>query len=320
MASVRWGIIGCGDVTEVKSGPAFQKAEGSELVAVMRRTASLAEDYARRHGVAQWHDDVDAILLADDIDAVYIATHPDTHRDYAVRAAAAGKAVYVEKPMAMSEAECREMQEVCDRSGVPLWVAYYRRALPRFEKIRQIVHDGTIGDVRAVESRRFQKVRTEAWQNTPGLSGGGYFFDAACHTLDYLGYLFGPMSDVHGLATSHGAKGPLEDTVAASYRFESGVIGSGTWCFDSDVEEDVTTVIGSAGTVSFSVSTADPIRVTRGRTTEEFVVDDPPHVHQPLVQSIIDEINGRGHCPSTGRTALVTARAMDRILADVTTL
>lgn len=146
----------------------------------MRRTASLAEDYARRHGVARWHDDADAILLADDIDAVYIATHPNTHLEYAVRAAGAGKAVYVEKPMAMSEAECREMQAACDRVGVPLWVAYYRRALRRFEKIRQIVHDGTIGDIRAVESRRLQKVRTEAWQNTPGLSGGGYFFDAAC--------------------------------------------------------------------------------------------------------------------------------------------
>jgi predicted dehydrogenase len=317
MRPVRWGIIGCGDVTEVKSGPALQKADGSELVAVMRRTASLAEDYARRHGVPRWHDDADAILHADDIDIVYIATHPDTHREYAVRAAEAGKAVYVEKPMAVSEAECREMQDACDRAGVPLWVAYYRRALPRFERIRRIVQGGGIGEVRAVESRRFQSVRADAWQNTPGASGGGYFFDAACHTLDYLDHLFGPMSDVRGVATSHGAKGPLEDTVAASYRFESGVIGSGTWCFDSEVEEDVTTVVGAAGTVSFAMAGVGPIRITRGREVEEIVVEDPPHVHQPLVQTVVDEFNGRGSCPSTGATALRTARVLDTILADV---
>lgn len=314
---VRWGIIGCGDVTEVKSGPALQKANGSELVAVMRRTGSLAEDYARRHGVERWHDDADAILQADDIDAVYIATHPQSHRDYAVRAAEAGKAVYVEKPMARTVAECREMQEACDRAGVPLWVAYYRRALPRFLRIRTLIDEGAIGEVRAVESRRFQRVRAEAWQNTPGLSGGGYFFDAACHTLDFLHFLFGRMEDVRGFASSHGRIGPLEDTVSASYRFANGVVGSGTWCFDSAADEDVTTVIGSEGTVSFSVSAFDAIRITRRGATHETWVDDPPHVHQPLVQTIVDELAGRGSCPSTGRTAIDTAQAVETILADV---
>jgi len=317
MANVRWGLIGCGDVTEVKSGPALQRATGSELVAVMRRTPGLAEDYARRHGVARWYEDADDILRADDIDAVYIATHPDTHLDYTARAAEAGKAVLVEKPVARSAEECRLMQAACDRAGVPLWVAYYRRALPRFLKVKELVEDGTVGEVRAVTSRRFQRVRPDAWQNTAGHSGGGYFFDAACHTLDFLQFLFGPMQDVHGLASSHGGIGPLEDTVAASYRFADGVVGSGTWCFDSAADEDVTTIIGSAGVVSFSVSAHDAIRVVRGRQEREFWIEDPPHVHQPLVQTIVDELAGRGSCPSTGRTALATAEAMDRILADV---
>jgi len=317
MTVMRWGIIGCGDVTEVKSGPALQKAEGSELVAVMRRTASLAEDYARRHGVPRWHDDAEAILQADDIDAVYIATHPNTHRDYAVRAAAAGKAVYVEKPMAMNVAECAEMQAACDKAGVPLWTAYYRRALPRFEKIRELIADGVVGRVRAVSSQRYQRVRDDAWQNKPGLSSGGYFFDAACHTLDYLDSLFGPMSDVAGLATNHDRAKAHEDTVAASYRFASGVIGSGTWCFDADTDVDVTTVIGSGGTIEFSVSAPDPIRVTRGRETELLRIDDPPHVHQPLVQTIVDEVRGVGRCPSTGESAMRTARVMETILSEI---
>lgn len=304
-------------MTEVKSGPALQQAEGSELVAVMRRSADRAEHYARRHGVPRWTDDADAILHADDIDAVYIATYPDTHLDYAARAAAAGKAVLVEKPMARTAEECRLMQEACDRAGVPLWVAYYRRTLPRFLKVKALIEDGTVGQVRAVTSRRFQRVRDGAWQNEPGHSGGGYFFDAACHTIDFLQFLFGPMRDVHGLASSHGGISPLEDTVAASYRFDDGVIGSGTWCFDSAADEDVTTIIGSAGIVSFSVSSHDAIHVVRGRQEREFWIEDPPHVHQPLIQTIVDEIAGRGTCPSTGRTALGTAEAIETILSDV---
>ncbi|WP_022886787.1 Gfo/Idh/MocA family protein [Glaciibacter superstes] len=317
MAHVRWGIIGCGDVTEVKSGPAFQRASGSELVAVMRRTPSLAEDYAKRHGVPRWYDDADGILQSDDIDAVYIATHPNTHREYALRAAAAGKSVYVEKPMAMSEDECRQMQSACDAAGVALWVAYYRRALPRFERIRTLIADGAIGQVRAVNSLRYQTVSSRAWQNQAGLSAGGYFFDAACHTLDYLDSLFGQMTDIAGLATNHSPARAHEDTVAASYRFESGVIGSGTWCFDSDVDVDTTTVVGSEGTISFSISAPEPIHIVRGRRVEQISVDDPPHVHQPLVQTIVDEVNGVGSCPSTGTTAMRTARVMDQILADV---
>jgi predicted dehydrogenase len=317
MANVRWGIIGCGDVTEVKSGPAFQRADGSELVAVMRRTGSLAEDYAKRHGVPRWYDDAEGVLQSDDIDAVYIATHPNSHREYTLRAAAVGKAVYVEKPMAMDEAECREMLAACNKASVPLWVAYYRRALPRFEKIRALIADGAIGEVRAVNSVRFQKVRQGAWQNQAGLSAGGYFFDAACHTLDYLDFLLGPIVEANGFATNHSSERAHEDTVAASYRFESGVTGSGTWCFDADVDVDATTVVGSAGTITFSVSQPDPIRITRGAVSEEIMVDDPPHVHQPLVQTIVDEIHGKGTCPSTGTTAIRTARVMDQLLAEV---
>lgn len=315
--NVRWGIIGCGDVTEVKSGPALQLARGSELVAVMRRTPHLAEDYARRHGVARWHTDAEEILQADDIDAVYIATHPGSHLEYTLRAAAAGKAVLVEKPMAMDARECTQMQAACAQAGTALWVAYYRRALPRFLRVKEMIETGAVGEVRAVESRRFQRVRKEAWQNTPGLSGGGYFFDAACHAIDLLLFLFGRMDDIRGYSTSHGGIGPLEDTVSASYRFANGITGSGTWCFDADADEDVTTVIGSRGTLSFSVSAFDAIRLVQGEREIETWVDDPPHVHQPLVQTIIDELTGHGRCASTGATGLATAKVMDAILADL---
>jgi 1,5-anhydro-D-fructose reductase (1,5-anhydro-D-mannitol-forming) len=106
---IRWGMIGCGDVTEVKSGPGFQKAAGSALMAVMRRNGGLAADYARRHGVPRCYDRADALLADDEVDAVYIATPPDTHADYALLAAAASKPAYVEKPMARHTPECDRM-------------------------------------------------------------------------------------------------------------------------------------------------------------------------------------------------------------------
>jgi predicted dehydrogenase len=312
---MRWGIIGVGDVTEVKSGPAFQRATGSELVAVMRRTASLAQHYAHRHHVPRWHTDAEAILSADDIDAVYIATYPNTHAEYTRRAAAAGKAVLVEKPMAVTVEECRSMTDACERAGVPLWVAYYRRALPRFERVREMIADGAIGEVRAVNSIRFQSRRPGSWQTSVGLSGGGWFFDAACHTLDWLDHLFGPLRDVRGQAIAHGVR--LEDTVVASYRFDGDIVGSGTWCFDAGAESDRTTIVGTEGTVTVSISAAEPIELRRGNAVEHLAIPDPPHVHEPLLRTIVDERNGVGRCPSTGRSAMRTAEVTAGLLADL---
>lgn len=314
---MRWGIIGVGDVTEVKSGPAFRQTPGVDLVAVMRRNAELARDYARRHDVPRWHADADEILCADDIDAVYVATHPNSHADYTRRAAAAGKAVLVEKPMALNAAECNSMTAACEAAAVPLWVAYYRRALARFEHVRQLIADGAIGDVRAVNSVRLQIARPQAWQNTPGLSGGGWFFDAACHTLDWLDHLFGPLRDVNGEAVSH--SGGLEDTVVMTYTVARDIIGSGTWCFDAGSDYDRTTIIGTRGTVSVSISAPDPIELVRGATHEQIPLADPPHVHEPLLRTIRDEWIGEGVCSSTGVSATRTAVVMDKLLAHLRT-
>jgi predicted dehydrogenase len=311
---MRWGIIGCGDVTEVKSGPAFLRVPGCELVAVMRRTATLAKDYAHRHSVPRWSCDAEDLLRAPDIDAIYIATHPNTHAEYACRAAAAGKAVYVEKPMAADVTECRTMISACESAGVPLWVAYYRRALPRFQRVRDLIEEGAIGDIRAVNSIRCQAPRSAAWQNCAGLSGGGWFFDAACHTLDWLDYLFGPLRDVRGVAVGQGR---LEDTVVASYRLDGDVIGSGTWCFDAGTDVDRTTIIGTEGTIALSISAPDPIDLIRGADREQLAIPDPPHVHEPLVRTIVDEWNGVGRCPSTAASALRTSIVLERLIADL---
>ena len=317
-------MIGCGDVTEKKSGPGFAKAAHSELVAVMRRNGALAADYARRHRVRRWHDDADAIIRAEDIDAVYIATLTATHCAYALRCAAAGKAVYVEKPMGMNHAECLDMIAACRVAGVPLWVGYYRRALPRFLAVRDLVANGAIGEIRTVISRHFQRPPPAdqfaggavPWRVNPELSGGGLFFEGACHTLDFLDFIFGPIAEVRAFAGNQAGAYRPEDIVSATYRFDSGVFGSGTWCYTADFDEEYNEIVGERGRIRFSTTQPVPIRFYRGETVEDIAVGDPEHVHQPLIQTIVEELNGNGKCPSTGDSAARTARVMDAILAD----
>jgi predicted dehydrogenase len=324
MTTIRWGIVGCGDVTEVKSGPGFYKAANSQLLAVMRRNGALAADFARRHGVPRWHDDADAIIRAPDIDAVYVATMPESHRDYVLRCASAGKPVLVEKPMALDHGQCAEMVAACRSAGVPLWVAYYRRALPRFLTVRDLVQSGAIGAVRMVVSRQFQPLRAPAqmnpgsppWRIDPALSGGGLFVDMVTHTLDLLDFVFGPIEKVRAFAGNQAGAYRPEDVVTASYRFASGVYGSGIFCYAADRDEEMNEIIGTEGRIRFSTTKAVPIRVMRGDAVDEIPIDDPPHVHQPLIQTIVDELNGEGTCASTGESGARTTWVIDEILRE----
>ena len=324
-APVRWGIIGCGDVTEVKSGPGLRQAEGSELVAVMRRDRGKARDYARRHGVPRWYDDAGALIGDEGVDAVYVATPPDSHPEYTLRAAAAGKPVYVEKPMARTAAEGEEMVRACRGAGVPLFVAYYRRRLPLHLKVGELLGQGAVGDVRTVGIRLFKPPGagdrpqgTRPWRLDPAVAGeGGHFHDLGCHQLDLLDFLLGPIEEADGVGQCLAGLYACRDTVTASWRHASGAAGAGAWCFVADESSRVEEIeiAGSDGRLRFAAfDLGRPVRLERGSDVEEFAVAAPDHVQQPLIQSVVDDLLGRGACPSTGDSALRTARVMDRIL------
>jgi predicted dehydrogenase len=322
MQTIRWGIIGCGNVTEVKSGPGFQKANNSSLVAVMRRTGELAKDYAQRHGVPKWYDDAQALIYDPEVDAVYIATPPAFHKEYTVLVAQAGKPVYVEKPMALNFEECQEMIKACRSAGVPLFVAYYRRALSRFLKVKELVEAQAIGDICFVTITLYQPVHQEEldpanlpWRVIPEIAGGGRFVDLASHMLDFLDYVLGPIRSVQGFATNQAKYYPAEDIVTGTFVFESGVQGVGTWCFTSFDELDLTEIVGSEGKISYSTYGADPVILTTRDGVTEFSSEYPPHIQQPLIQTVVDELTGVGRCPSTGESAARTTWVMDQILA-----
>jgi predicted dehydrogenase len=321
--TIRWGIIGVGDVTEVKSGPGFQKANNSSLVAVMRRNGDLAKDYAERHGVPRWYDDADALIHDDEVDAVYIATPPSSHKELTLKVAAAKKPVFVEKPMALTFEECEAMIAACESADVPLWVAFYRRTMPRFAKIKAILDAGTIGAVRTVTIRHYHPSNANEldsgnlpWRVRPEISGGGIFVDMGAHMLDFLDYVVSPIKTAQGSATNQNGDYTAEDTVAGTFEFESGAIGTGIWCYSGFDDLDETIITGTQGSIAFSAFDEAPVKLTTRAGVETFSIANPEHVHQPLIQTIVDELNGVGTSPSTGVSGARATRVIDQLLQD----
>lgn len=320
MTTVCWGIVGCGDVTEVKSGPGFQKARGSALVAVMRRDAAKAEDYARRHGVPRWYSDAAALVADPEVDAVYVATPPSTHRQYTLLAAAAGKPVYVEKPMGLDYGECRTMIDACAAAGVPLFVAYYRRAMPRFARIKALIDGGAIGTVRAVAVSLYRAVVPPSgalpWRLDPAVSGGGLFVDLASHQLDLLDHLVGPIAEVSGSAANQAGLYRAEDIVTATFAWASGARGTGLWSFSASGDVDRTEIVGTRGRILYATFSDAPVVIETDAGIESLELPFPAHVQQPLIQTIVDELRtGTPACPSTAESAARTTRVIDTLLA-----
>ena len=316
--AIRWGIIGCGDVTEVKSGPGFQKADGSALVAVMRRDRAKAEDYARRHGVPRAYDDARALLADPDVDAVYVATPPESHAPLALLAAASGKPCLVEKPMARTHAECLGMVDAFVAAGVPLWVAYYRRALPRFLTLRDLLQSGAIGQVTSVHVQVTDRLATgnaaRNWRFDPATAGAGLFYDLGSHCVDLLDFLFGPIADVHGVAVNTGGTYPAEDVTSAVFRVGDSIAGTGTWNFNAAAKTDVLGITGSGGTIECPIFADTDIVVSAGGQSQRLPLRNPPHVHQPLIQTIVDQLRGRGRCESTGASGARASWVLERCL------
>ena len=319
MEIVRWGIVGCGDVTEVKSGPGFQKATGSALAAVMRRDFAKGEDFARRHGVPRVHRHADDLIDDRNVDAVYIATPPDSHCELALRVAAAGKPCLVEKPMALNHAECLRMTAAFRQRGVPLWVAFYRRALPRFLLVRDLLREQAIGQLTSIHVELFDRLTTGdsalVWRFDPTASGGGLFFDRGSHTLDLVDFLAAPIREVSGMSWNTGGTYAAEDVTVASYIVESNVPGTGVWNFNADAPLDRLRFVGAEGHLVTPIFIDGDVVITRDGKSEVHAVRNPPHVHQPLIQTIVDELNGRGRCESTGDSGARTSWVMDRCVA-----
>lgn len=320
--TINWGIIGCGDVTEVKSGPAFNKINNSKLAAVMRRDAAKAADYAKRHNVSKWYSDANELINDEEVNAIYIATPPSSHAEYALAAIRAGKPVYVEKPMTVDKSTAIKMTDAANVADIKMVVAHYRRQMPYFKKIKQLLDDGTIGKPLFAKLEYYKQPLTEeelqvpkaAWRVEAAIAGGGLFHDLAPHQLDLMYYFFGAIEKANGVSTNQSGLYNADDMVAGNILFESGTAFTGSWCFSAPAgeEKDVCEVIGTKGKTRFSFFDMKKITVTVNSETTDYLIETPMHVQQPMIEKVVAYFLGKETNPCSGEDGVLVMDLMEK--------
>jgi predicted dehydrogenase len=325
MEKIRWGIIGCGDVTEVKSGPAFNKVKNSELVAVMRRNEEKVKDYARRHHVPKWYTDAAKLISDPDVNAIYIATPPSSHEEYALSAIKAGKPVYVEKPMSVNAIAANNIVKAAKEKNIKLSVAHYRRAQPLFKKIKELISEKAIGDLRFARLELYKKPTTQeflkaehtGWRLDEAIAGGGLFNDLSPHQLDLMYYFFGEPSKVSGVATNQAGVYKADDIVAGNILFKNGIVFDGVWCFnvpEAD-EKDRCEIVGSKGKIIFSFFENKPLMLVVDGKKELLAFEPLQHVQQPMIEKVVNYFLDDGPNPASGEEGVKVMQLIDKFIA-----
>jgi len=319
--TINWGIIGCGDVTEVKSGPAFNKVPNSNLVAVMRRNAEKAKDYAQRHGVERWYSNADDLINDREVNAVYVATPPLNHEDYAIKSMKAGKPVYIEKPMAINACAAERIEQTAKETGIKISVAHYRRQQQLFLKIKELLQQNAIGDVRLVDLKMLQPhqsniiANTETnWRIDPSISGGGLFYDLAPHQLDLMLYFFGNAQKVTGISLNCSGIYNADDTTGGQILFENKIIFNGAWCFTSYERIDRCEIIGTEGKISFSVFDHHPLIFEKDNKQTSIAFDKLQHVQQPMIQKVVEYFLDQSPNPCSAADGVKVMKMMDSLV------
>ena len=316
-----WGIIGCGDVTEVKSGPAFNKVANSELLAVMRRDEVLLADYAKRHQVPRQYSNVEDLIADPAINASYIATPPKFHEPYALKAMSAGKPVYVEKPVALDVAGAKRMQSFALQTGVKLSVAHYRRALPMFIEIKRIIETGLLGNIKMVNLQYFEPAIDELsltpkdrWRIDPSLAGAGLFFDIAPHQIDIMIHLFGKPVKYGGNSFTQLKTNQVEDTVHGWINFEQNILFTGTWGFamPANMKRDQCEIIGDKASLTFNFFGTEGILKMSTGDIQKFV--HPIHIQQPMIEQVVQYFLGHANNPCSIDDALMSLAVMQNFV------
>jgi len=320
--NISWGIIGCGDVTEIKSGPAFNKVNDSQLIAVMRRNADKAADYAKRHNVPKWYSNADELINDNEINAVYVATPPKFHEEYTIKALKAGKDVYVEKPVTINTDSCKRMREVEKNSTNKVVVAHYRRAVPMFLAIKKMIDGNKIGKVKLIQLNMLQPhqsniiAKTEDfWRVDPAIAGGGLFFDLAPHQLDIITFIFGNYINCSGISFNQAKLYEAEDTVAGYIQLPNDIVFTGNWCFTApeNNKEDKCKIIGEKGSISFPFF-GNTIELITDQGEEKLSFEHPQHIQQPMISKVVQYFLGNEPNPCSLEEALISLEIMERFI------
>lgn len=320
---VRWGIIGCGDVCEIKSGPAFSKVANSRLAAVMRRDKEKAKNFAKRHNVPKFYTDAQQLIDDPEINAVYIATPPAQHEEYTLAAIKAGKPTYIEKPLTINAGSCQRMIDASIHYQIPTTGAYYRRALPLFTKVKSLLEEKKIGNVRMVTINLYQSptkntiAKTDDnWRVNPVLSGGGYFHDLAPHQLDLMYWYFGKPNSVRGQSFNQENKYNAPDLTNLEAIFQDNIFLSGTWSFNvhESAVEDTCQIIGDKGLIKFSFFQLKNLEVLTSVENESLTFTNPINIQQPMIEKVVRYFKGESENPCSLEETLVSMKMLDSTL------
>ncbi len=323
MKEVNWGMIGCGAVTEVKSGPGLYKSENSNLIAVYSDVYEKTLDYTNRHNVKKAYENLEDLLKDEEVDIIYVATPPKFHKEYAIRILESGKIPYIEKPVAMNYEEALEVKKVSEKVNIPVYVAFYRRGLEKFIKIKELLDNKTIGDVKYIYVTQIMPVedselsrKTLPWRVIPEISGGGKFLDMAVHVLDCLEFYFGEMESLTGIVENKGGYYDADDTVVANFKFKNGVIGNGTWCYVADDFVNKVEIVGDTGRIVYDGLSAKRFSLIKDGKEEKFEFEEPEHVAMPYQQAVVNELIGKKKSYANFNQALNLVEMTDMLLND----
>lgn len=321
MRKISWGIIGCGEVTEQKSGPAFNKVPDSRLSGVMRRNEEALQEYVSRHAVPFFTTDANELINHPDINSIYIATPPSSHLNYIKKSIQAGKNLYVEKPLCITVSEAVEIKDLLMSSGTKLSVAHYRREHSYFKTIKNIIDEGRIGTPIWASLKYYRKPFTtddlklsrNRWRVDPAISGGGLFYDLAPHQIDLMLYLFGEPTEYSGKSFHTQKIYPAADTTIGYIRFESGLIFQGSWNFNLEKADhtDQVEIYGTEGVLKFPVFGKQVVELTVGDEQEALRFAPPEHVQQPLIEKVVGYFLSKNENPSDIDNALKVMRVME---------
>jgi predicted dehydrogenase len=286
---LRWGLIGCGDISRKRVAPALRLIPECELIAVSRARVDLAEAFANEFGAKRWYGDWRELIADDEIDAVYIATPVYLHAEQTVAAAEAGKSVLCEKPMAMNAGECKQMIAVCEFEDVALGVAYYRRFYPAIRRVKEIIVSGEIGKPVIAQINAFERFNPAPgedryWLLERSKSGGGPMMDFGCHRLEILLNLFGPIERTTAVIGRALFDREVEDTCIASFEFGSGAQASLAVTHAAFESRDTLDIYCSAGSIHTTSLNRGDIRIVTA--AGERIESHSPHanLHQPLIE------------------------------------
>jgi predicted dehydrogenase len=318
MAKVRWGLIGCGDISRRRVAPALRDSALCELVAVSRAQAQLAESFASEFGARRWYPEWQQLLMDYEIDAIYVATPVHLHAEQTIAAAEAGKHVLCEKPMALNAAECDRMIAACRSNDVKLGIAYYRHFYPVVHRIKELLNSGELGVPIIVQVNAFEwfdpkPSDARSWLISKKLSGGGPMFDFGCHRIEVLLDLFGAIGDVKATLANRFFKREVEDVATAVFQFERGTCGTLTVAHSAREPQDTLDLFCSNGSIHIPVLNEGRIRVLSVDGERIETHPNAPNIHQPLIEDFARAVLENRDPVVTGEIGRDVALIEDRI-------